>query len=194
LISTIALWFLFAGYCVIVAFFIIQRLLRKTESAKSFRAGALDRSSTLLIGSATGIGLLLPLVVDFLGVAIFRTDAVEGLIAIAVMAFGLGIRIWAAVTLGRFYTSTLMITEGHKVVTNGPYALIRHPGYLGYLLLWAGFAVLSSNLIVLFLLPMLFVAVYLYRISVEERMLTKEMGEDYIHYRERTHKLIPFIY
>jgi protein-S-isoprenylcysteine O-methyltransferase Ste14 len=110
------------------------------------------------------------------------------------MAFGLGIRIWAAVTLGRFYTSTLMITESHKVVTNGPYALIRHPGYLGYLLLWVGFAVLSSNLIVVFLLPLMFVVVYLYRISVEERMLTKELGEDYAHYRERTHKLIPFIY
>jgi protein-S-isoprenylcysteine O-methyltransferase Ste14 len=194
LISTLALWFLFAGYCVIVAFFMIQRLLRRTEGARSFRGGPFDQGNMLLIGSATGIGLSLPLIVDLLGVAMFRINPVEGLVAIAVMTFGLGIRIWAAVTLGRFYTTTLMITEGHKVVTNGPYTKIRHPGYLGDLLIWTGFAVLSSNLIGVLLLPVMFVVVYLYRISVEERMLTKELGEDYVHYRDRTRRLIPFIY
>ena len=148
----------------------------------------------LLIGSAFGVGLWLPLVLVILGVALRPIDLVEGLVALAVMVFGLGLRIWAAVTLGRYYTRTLMITEDHKVVSTGPYARVRHPAYLGVLLLWAGFGVLSSNLITVFLFPIMFVVVYLYRISVEERMLVKELGDGYIQYQRKTRKLIPYLY
>ena len=194
MISALSLWFLLTGYVVMVAFFVIQRLLRRTESAKSFHGGAFDRGNMLLIGGATGTGLLLPIVVDLLGVATFPIGLADGLVALALMTLGVGIRIWAAITLGRFYTTTLMITEGHRVVTNGPYSRIRHPGYLGEMLLWTGFGILSSDLITALLLPMLFVAAYLYRISVEERMLTQELGDDYVQYRRRTRKLIPFVY
>ena len=53
---------------------------------------------------------------------------------------------------------------------------------------------LSSNLALFFLLPTMFVAVYLYRISVEERMLVRELGDDYVRYQRRTHRLIPSVY
>ena len=87
-----------------------------------------------------------------------------------------------------------MIVEDQKVVTAGPYAQIRHPGSLADVLLWAGFAVLSGNLVVALLLPVMFVVVYLYRISVEEKMLVKELREAYVQYQRKTRKLIPFIY
>lgn len=61
-------------------------------------------------------------------------------------------------------------------------------------MLWVGFGVLSGNLITVFFLPVMFVVVYLYRISVEERMLVRELGDDYVQYRRRTRKLLPFIY
>ena len=177
-----------------VAFFVIQRLLRRSDSAKSFRGGPYDRGNMMVVGSATGIGLWLPLVFDFLAVAIFPIRLVEGLVALVVMVLGVVLRAWAAVTLGRYYTTTLMTMEGQKVVTTGPYARVRHPGYLGEVLLWSGFGVLSGNLIVMFLLPVMFVAVYLYRISVEERMLRQVLGDDYVKYSRRTKRLVPFLY
>jgi protein-S-isoprenylcysteine O-methyltransferase Ste14 len=177
-----------------VAFLIIQRLLRRTESSKTFRRGMSDRGSTLLIGFALGIGLWLPLVVNVLGVEPFPLDLAEGLAAIAVMLFGLGLRIWAATTLGGFYTRTLMVTEDHRLVDSGPYSRVRHPAYLGVILLWSGFGVLSSNVTIALAFPFVFVAVYLYRISVEERMLVRELGDDYVRYQKRTCKLIPFVY
>lgn len=194
MISILSLSFIVSGYFVLVAFLIIQRLLRRTESAKSFQRGAFDKRSTLLIGSALGVGLWLPLILDILGVTTIRISLVEGFVALAVMLFGLALRIWAAVTLGSYYTRTLMVTKDHKVVDTGPYARIRHPAYLGVMLLWVGFGVLSGNLIIVFLFPVLFVVVYLYRISVEEKMLVEELGDDYIQYQRRTRKLIPFVY
>jgi len=177
-----------------MAFLVVQELLRRTATAKTFQRGAFEKGSMLLIGVALGTGLWLPLVADILGIALFSIDVAEGLVALAVMLFGLGLRVWAAVTLGGYYTRTLMTTEGHKVVTSGPYARIRHPAYLGVLLLWSGFGVLSSSLVIATIFPVMFTIVYLYRISVEERMLVEELGDDYVQYRRRTRKLVPFLY
>ena len=188
------LWFLIAGYIIMLAFLILQELLRHTPEAKTFQRGAFEKGSMLLIGVTLGVGLWLPLIVDTVGLALFPISIIEGLVALTVMLFGLGLRVWAAVTLGGYYTRTLMTTKDHKVVTTGPYAWVRHPAYLGVILLWSGFGVLSGNLVVAFLFPVMFVIVYLYRISVEERMLVGELGDDYIRYQRRTHKLIPALY
>ena len=193
-LSASGVWFLFSGYAVIVSFFIIQRILRKTESAKSFHGGAYDRGNMLIVGGATGLGLWIPLIADWIGAGVVQIDLTEGLAALAVMVAGVALRVWAAETLGRFYTTTLMVTEGHRVVSSGPYGRVRNPGYLGEIVLWSGFGVLSGNLFVAFLLPVMFVAVYLHRIGAEEAMLEKELGEDYARYRRGTRRLIPFIY
>jgi protein-S-isoprenylcysteine O-methyltransferase Ste14 len=177
-----------------VAFLVIQELLRRTPEAKTLQRGAFERGSMLLIGVTLGVGLWLPLIVDALGFALFPIGIIEGLVALAIMLIGLGLRVWAAVTLGRYYTRTLTTTKDHRVVTTGPYAWVRHPAYLGVILLWSGFGVLSSNLVVAFIFPVIFVAVYLYRISVEERMLVEVLGDAYVQYKRRTHKLIPFVY
>jgi len=192
--SDIGLRFLVAGYVVIAAFFVVQRLLRKTEGAKSFHGGPYDRGNMLLVGFATGLGLWLPIMVQVLGIAIFQFNVVACLVALAVMLLGVGLRVWAAVSLGAFYTTTLMVTEGQRVVTSGPYTLVRHPGYLGEILLWAAFGVLSESLVVVILLPLMFIAVYLYRISAEEVMLASELGDDYLQYQKRTRKLVPLVY
>jgi protein-S-isoprenylcysteine O-methyltransferase Ste14 len=194
LIPTLNLWLLFSGYLVIVFFFVVQRFLRRSEGAKSLRGGPYDRGNMILVGSTTGIGLWLPLIMVFLGVAAFPISLVGELVALAVMASGVGIRVWAAITLGAYYTTTLMTSEGQKVVTSGPYKFVRHPGHLGEIMIWTGLAVVSNNLVLLFLLPAMFVAVYLYRISAEERMLVKELGDDYASYQRRTRRLIPSVY
>jgi protein-S-isoprenylcysteine O-methyltransferase Ste14 len=148
----------------------------------------------ILVGSATGIGLWLPLIMVFLGAAAFPISLVGGVVALVVMVFGVGIRIWAAITLGKYYTTTLMMSEGQKVATSGPYKFVRNPGYLGEIMIWTGFAVVSSDLILFFLIPAMFIAVYLYRISAEEKMLLKELGDDYVRYQHRTRRLIPSVY
>jgi protein-S-isoprenylcysteine O-methyltransferase len=62
-----------------------------------------------------------------------------GWTGIAVMMVGsLALRWWASVILGRFYTSTLRLSEGQQLVEKGPYRMVRHPGYAGILLLLAG--------------------------------------------------------
>jgi len=194
MLSALGYWLLLSGYLVIVAFFVAQLKLRQTRAARSFKGGEYDRGNMVLIGAATGLGLWLPLIADFLGFAVFNINLAEGVVALAVMGLAVGVRVWAAVALGKYYTTTLMVTEGQAVFTSGPYALVRHPGYLGEVLLWTGFAILSSNAVLFIVIPVMLLAAYLYRIASEEAMLVKELGESYVQYQKRTHRLIPFLY
>jgi protein-S-isoprenylcysteine O-methyltransferase Ste14 len=193
MLSETGIAFLAAGYAVLAFFVVIERRLRKTDDARTLRGGAPDGGTTALVGSAFGIGIVLPLLMDSLSIGTYPITVLEGSVGLAAMLVGLGVRAWAARTLGANYTRTLLTSEGQRVIQGGPYKSIRHPGYLGGIILWSGFGVLSGNEIVAILLPVMFLAVYLRRISFEESMLVKELGEDYVEYRKRTKKLVPGI-
>ena len=56
----------------------------------------------------------------------FRWDVVTTLSLVAMVA-GLGLRIWAVLTLGRFFTWFITVYDDHQVIRSGPFRFIRHP-------------------------------------------------------------------
>ncbi len=95
-------------------------------------------------------------------------------------------------TLGASYSRTLQSDAEQRVVTEGPYRLVRHPGYLGSLLTWTGFGLTSRSLPVLAGVIGLVGRAYRHRIAAEEDLLRRELP-GYIEYSQRT-KMIPFIW
>jgi protein-S-isoprenylcysteine O-methyltransferase Ste14 len=95
------------------------------------------------------------------------------------MFLGLSIRVWAARTLGEFYTRTLTVTENQQIVEKGPYRIVRHPGYLGVILLYAGFGVASANWIATVAIGAFTLIAYTYRIRTEEAMPIAAFGDRY---------------
>jgi len=107
---------------------------------------------------------------------------------------GLIIRIHALLTLKQYFTYSVARVENHPLIETGLYKFIRHPGYLGQLLIFAGLATaLSNGLSILFMLLPVTIG-YLYRIKVEESFMLEQMGENYLNYQKRTKRIIPFIY
>ncbi len=96
-------------------------------------------------------------------------------------------------TLGSAYSRTLRTEEEQRVIETGPYALVRHPGYLGSLLVWAGFALTSRNLAVVAIVGVLLGDAYRRRIEAEERLLRRNLP-DYVGYSERTKRLVPWVW
>jgi protein-S-isoprenylcysteine O-methyltransferase Ste14 len=129
-------------------------------------------------------GYLWPLI--DLGDAIFYAG-------LALMAVGWSIRRIAIMTLGRYFSNVLVIKEGQSVVRTGMYASVRHPAYTGTLVMVAGIPLVFSSPIGLIPVSLSIPAV-LFRISVEERMLTERFGDEYRDYMKRTKKLLPGIY
>jgi protein-S-isoprenylcysteine O-methyltransferase Ste14 len=107
---------------------------------------------------------------------------------------GILIRIQSILTLKQYFTYSVARTEDHQLIETGLYKTIRHPGYLGQLIIFAGISISLSNwLSVLFM--MIPVAIgYMYRIQVEERFMIEQMGERYLNYQERTKRIIPLIF
>ncbi|KAH7927846.1 ICMT-domain-containing protein [Leucogyrophana mollusca] len=65
--------------------------------------------------------------------------------AFALAAFGAYIRLWCYRTLGRLFTFELALRPDHELVTSGPYAIVRHPGYTGGILALAGFSLAHTS-------------------------------------------------
>jgi protein-S-isoprenylcysteine O-methyltransferase Ste14 len=86
------------------------------------------------------------------------------------------------------------IQAGHRLVQSGPYRLVRHPGYTGFLLMALGMAVGYSSWIALAAIPLLLLPGLAYRMRVEERLLAEEFRDDYWAYTRRAKKLIPWIW
>ncbi len=102
-------------------------------------------------------------------------------------------RVYEQTTLNRNYSYTLEIREEHHLVTNGLYKYIRHPIYSGVILGIFSVPIYSSSLRG-FLLTILAIPLFMYRIRNEERMLVEEFGGEYERYQEQTWRLFPYIY
>lgn len=115
----------------------------------------------------------------------------SGLIAIWL---GLGLRSWAHWLLGDLYTTTVLIQRGHRLVTNGPYAVIRHPSYGGLCLVMLGIALAGGSGAALIVTALILAGGFWLRIGVEERTMRAAFGAEYDAYAARTRRLLPGIY
>jgi protein-S-isoprenylcysteine O-methyltransferase Ste14 len=99
--------------------------------------------------------------------------------------------LWARLELGRMWSASPdMLTEGHELRTDGPYAVTRHPIYTGILGMLIGTALLNG-LGASLLLLVVGVAVVATRIPIEERLMTKTFPDQYAWYRKRTPRIVP---
>ena len=113
------------------------------------------------------------------------------LLGCAVGLSGATLRWWAIRTLGAHFTRNLQVTAEQRVVTGGPYRLLRHPSYTGAVLMIAGVGVGLGNALSVAMCLILPAAGYIQRIAGEEKMLHRELGQPYADYANRTKRLIP---
>ena len=109
---------------------------------------------------------------------------------VALVAGGLALRVTAITRLGRRFAPIVALQKGHVLETSGPYAFVRHPGYLGALLACLGAAVAFGSLVAL-PVPALMLAAQLVRVHREERLLAERFGAEWSAYAARTGALLP---
>jgi protein-S-isoprenylcysteine O-methyltransferase Ste14 len=117
--------------------------------------------------------------------------AVAGL---AVVAAGLALRAWSIATLGRWFTYAVTVEKDQRVVQTGPYRLLRHPGYAGFLLALAGVGLALDNWLSLGILVTVPLVGIVARIAAEEHALVRELGDAYRSYSAHTRRLVPGVW
>ena len=113
---------------------------------------------------------------------------------LVLVVLGIGLFAWA-VSVNPFYTSEVRIQadRGHHVIREGPYAIIRHPGYAGIILLSLASGVALNSL--LSIIPVVLeVSRLSYRMMVEDRMLRNELA-GYADYAAKVrYRLVPGVW
>jgi protein-S-isoprenylcysteine O-methyltransferase Ste14 len=110
----------------------------------------------------------------------------------ASIAIGVGFAAWALVVF-RSYRLSAQLERGHRLCTEGPFRIVRHPIYLAFdllalgTLLWVPTAPVLAGAV-------LTVVVADLRARQEERLLGAAFGEPYAAYRARVARTIPFVY
>ena len=116
-----------------------------------------------------------------------------GVLSVVLTASGIAFAIWARFTLGRNWSGTVTVKEGHELVRRGPYALARHPIYTGVVLAFLGTSLaLGTVRAILVVVPL--VLVLRFKMRNEEEFMSGEFGEEYAEYRRRVKGLVPFVW
>jgi len=118
-----------------------------------------------------------------------------GLTVIGVIFYfsGIGLYLWGLVTMrSQFAASNLIGAElykEHKLVTNGPFAFVRHPLYVGVILTAVGALLLFRTWAMVIFTPMSFFVIG--RAEREEKLLEQEFGEVWKTYVSKVPKWFP---
>jgi protein-S-isoprenylcysteine O-methyltransferase Ste14 len=100
----------------------------------------------------------------------------------------------AVQTLGKEWSVTARLVEGHKLATEGPYRFVRHPIYTGMLGMLVATGLAISRWQALVIAIVIFLIGTLVRIRSEEKLLREAFGAEFDAYSHRVSALIPIVY
>lgn len=178
-----------------IGWFLMELWILSRDSRR-FKGRTADR------GSFLGFAICIPLALVIAFNAAFRLPQLHiGILqpglswaGIVMIWAGMAFRLWAVLTLGAFFRTSVVVQEEHRLVTAGPYRWLRHPAYTGVIVTVTGIGLALGNwasLLAMAVLPTLAIA---FRMRVEERALGEQFGQAYDAFREDRWAVIPCLW
>jgi protein-S-isoprenylcysteine O-methyltransferase Ste14 len=106
---------------------------------------------------------------------------------------GLALAVWARFQIGRNWSGMIEVKQGHMLMCTGPYAIVRHPIYSGFMLATLGTAIAFGEISGLLSFVMILIA-WGYKSRLEETAMVEYFGTEYQDYRREVKGLIPFVW
>jgi protein-S-isoprenylcysteine O-methyltransferase Ste14 len=173
-------------------FFELFMNLRQRKLGKSSQLG--DKGSLVWLYALITLGYALSFslgMTKFGRVAPWNTFFMIG---IGLIVTGFEIRITSILTLRKYFSYSVSKLEDQQLIEQGIYRYIRHPGYLGQLLLFLGIATSLSNWASILAMTIPVSVGFLNRIKVEERFMVEQFGEKYMGYMKKSKRIIPLVF
>jgi protein-S-isoprenylcysteine O-methyltransferase Ste14 len=153
-----------------------------------------DRLSSLWITVGGIGGFVFAIVLAALGALSLPAPLICLVVGLIIAWAGMLLRLWAVLTLGVSFTTKVVVRPQQRLITSGPYRLVRHPSYLGLLILFLGLGLSLGDLaglVALVVLPAIGIVI---RISVEEGALSAAFGDRYTDYCKGRARVIPRVW
>jgi protein-S-isoprenylcysteine O-methyltransferase Ste14 len=120
-----------------------------------------------------------------------RLDPILTVIGLALIVAGMALRVAAGRALGKWWSLRAEIQPGHALVQTGPYRFVRHPAYLGMLIVCLGLPIAFQSVWAAVVMAVAVWPAVGYRVQVEDALLERHFGDEYREYAQRTPRLIP---
>lgn len=172
------------GYVMLLS----QHELRKDDADQTKET---DKGSVLMILIAAVASQIIPLIEWGYFSSDHTGNPIITSVGLLVILSGLGLRIWAIRAMGEFFTVTVQILPNHKVIKHGPFAIVRHPCYLGAVLTLIGTGVFLNAPIGTAIGAIITILAYVHRLKAEEKLLAETFGSEYETYMHTTPMLLP---
>jgi protein-S-isoprenylcysteine O-methyltransferase Ste14 len=157
------------------------------------RVVSTDRS-LVETGSMTAFFLVYYLVIRFRVLELGLPGGVREVlmaIGLVLVAVGVGFNIWGRVVLGSSWANQIRIYEGQRLLTSGPFAIVRHPLYASLIWTFVGGSLIYANPLSLALTAGVFVPMMYVRAKKEDAVLLQNFTGEYGPYRARTGMFFP---
>jgi protein-S-isoprenylcysteine O-methyltransferase Ste14 len=128
-----------------------------------------------------------------IGWSLIDRPAWLGWIGVGLSILGLVGITWVNHTLGRHFSTTLIVRKEHEIVTGGPYRYARHPMYTTILAILVGWALLMGSWLVALMTALYVTLIMGVRTPREEAMLVAMFGDAYRAYMARTGRFWPVL-
>ncbi|XOV93181.1 MAG: methyltransferase family protein [Bacteroidota bacterium] len=162
--------------------------------AKSTDKQNADRGSLYLLWIVLIIGNIVSLKISNQTEYYISQSVVIQYLGLGIILLGVLLRLIIVRSLGQYFTVNVTIRESHQLKTDGFYTHVRHPSYSALILSFMGFGVSLNNWMSLAVVTICAFGSFLYRINLEEKVLIDHFGQEYLDYRKKTRRLIPFIF
>jgi protein-S-isoprenylcysteine O-methyltransferase Ste14 len=179
-------------FSILYGLFEIFMSKRPQDKRKISESG--DKGSIWILIVSISIGYWLSFIIGATTIGRLHHWNTFFMIGSVVVLTGFIIRVTSILKLKQQFTYTVTRIENHELIETGFYKIIRHPGYLGQIIIFLGTSVCLSNWLSILLMIIPVLLGYLNRINVEERFMAERLGQKYLYYRKRTKRLIPFVY
>ena len=186
--DNVATWLFFATLVVWALFELPQGLKRRTDATRH------EYGSLIIVPACAIAGAVVAAFAVRAKTAAYALTPSVLALALVLMWSGIALRWWCFRTLGRYFTFTVMTSPEQRVISSGPYQVLRHPSYAGTMLVLTGIALMSGNWLSVAAFVLATLAGFAYRIRVEETALVKALGSAYTTYASGRKRLVPFLW
>ncbi|MFI5420017.1 MAG: methyltransferase family protein [Nitrososphaerales archaeon] len=149
-------------------------------------------SYILLLGAFGTLQISFTGQLAFLSIDFLPDTPPVGIFGLGLAVAGLAFSIWARLYLGSNWSPSAMLKEGQTLVKTGPYAIVRHPIYLGLTVAMIGTGIVFGGYRIIVSITCMLLFSWL-RITEEERLMAHQFSENYAKYKEEVKAFIPGI-
>jgi len=178
-------WVVTGVICLIGSLVSKPTVRSQSLSSRLIQAACMILSFLLLFDRYSDIGPL--------GWRVIPDSIVSLYIGTVLTLAGIAFAVWSRFFLGGNWSAAATLKQNHELIRSGPYAIVRHPIYSGFLLAMLGTAITLGELRGLIAVVLATVGRRLKSLT-EESLMTEQFGAQYIQYKDDVKALIPSLW